>query len=79
MNHYKNQIEICGIVFNNCRDLEWDHNDDGTLWLAFSTYISGDSGVVGEYRVVVPKIEISDTIVLKSDEGCLWKVARIDG
>jgi len=78
MNHYKNQIELCGIVFNDCRDIEWDHNDDGTLWLAFSTYFPGDHGIAEEYRVIVPKIEISDTVVLKSDEGCLWKAVRID-
>lgn len=78
MNHCKNQIELCGIVFNDCRDIEWDYNDDGTLRLAFSAYFSGDPGTAGEYRVIIPKIEISDAIVLKSDEGCLWKVTRID-
>lgn len=78
MNHCRNQIEIAGVVFNNCRDIEWDRNDDGTLWLAFSTYISGDPGIAGKYRVLVPKIEISDTVVLKSDEGFLWRVTRID-
>lgn len=77
MKHYRNQIEIAGVTFNDCRDIEWDRNDDGTLWLAFSTCISGDPGIAGTYRVVVPKIEISDAVVLKADEGCLWKVARI--
>lgn len=79
MNHCRNQIKIAGVVFNNCRDLEWDRNDDGTLWLAFSTYISDDPGIAGTYRVILPKIETTDAVTLVSDEeGCLWKVARID-
>ena len=79
MKHCGNQIKIAGVTFNDCRDLEWEPNDDGTIRLSFSAYFSGADGYAGKYSVTFPRLEISEPIALRSNEnGELWNIVRID-
>lgn len=79
MKHCGNQIEIAGVTFNDCRDLEWKPNDDGTIRLSFSAYFSGTDGFAGTYRITFHRLEIPEPIALRSNEnGELWNIVRID-
>lgn len=79
MKYCRNQIEIAGVTFNNCHDLEWERNDDYTIRLSFSTCFGGADGFAGKYRITLPRVEISEPIALRSNEnGELWNIVRID-
>lgn len=75
----KNYIELCGMKFINCRDLEWERNDDDTIRLSFTTDFVGEPGFDGTYRIMFHRLDVSDVFALRSTHtGALWEARRID-